>query len=393
MIMADNLLQTIDERRKELSKLKSRFETLLARAQISKNKGQELSLPEFQAFGWKRLEEFLDRFEESLNVPLLENARSILREAGVNFTPQLTDSLKFGLSTRADDLIEILCEVRDELKPIQIGELQSEAKKNIVQLLEEGKWDSLLQQMGKWRELEESLKPITGVMSKDTHLFKAIFQLAVQQGPSTTILTRLGEATERASQIGGESLAERIGLEIPRSEDNPLNDIESDLTKIAGKKEELRQLRGEDIELQGLIEQDTSLRDIINSLDSKIQQAAQALRVETDKAQRLLREYNNMALILEREEHFMPPDTQELKRLREFEKELENEVQGLTRELEKSLSSNARMLIKTLADGAFPKTLQAKQIVDALRELLSKGFAFEIRPLKAGGEVSYEGER
>lgn len=374
--MADNLLQMIEQRGEELSSLKSRFETLLARAQASRNRSQVLSLPEFQAFGWKRLEEFLNRFEESLNVPLLEKARGILKEAGVSFSPQITDSLKSGLSTRADGLIEILCKAKDELNTIQIEELRAETRKNMAQLLVEGKWDELIMRISEWQGLEESLRPIAQEMSKDTQLLNAVFQLALQQGPSTMILTRLDEATERATQIGGKRLGEQIKLETPRSTDDPLSEVESDLTRMAERKEELRQLQGEDIELE--VEEGASLKRIIEGLDNKIKRARKTFGTEHSKAESLLHEYNNMAVVLKIEERSMPP-VSDLKRLEQFNKELVEDVQSLTKELEKSLTSHARTLIKGLSEGKLPKNLPANQVVDALQELLSKGFAFEVR--------------
>lgn len=69
-------------------------------------------------------------------------------------------------------------------------------------------------------------------------------------------------------------------------------------------------------------------------------------------------------------------------RVEQFNKELGEEIQSLTKELEKSLTFHARTLIKTLSEGKLPENLSANQVVDALQELLNKGFAFEVK----GGE-------
>lgn len=122
--MADRSLETIKEKAEKLDDLKYKFESLVQRASENKKKGINISLPEFDAFGWERLEEFIGRFEDAINTPLLEECRIILEDNEIVLDQQILDKLKSGLSVRREGLIEIFREISKDLKEIKITELK-----------------------------------------------------------------------------------------------------------------------------------------------------------------------------------------------------------------------------------------------------------------------------
>ncbi len=374
--MTKELLRTVKENVDTLHDLLYRFDSLLARGEENKKKGIIVSLPEFEAYGWERLGKFLERLEDAVNTPLLEEARSILD--GLEVPLQTLEKLKSALSVRRDGLIAILREMSKEFKKIQNGRLQNRARADIAKYVDDGRWDELVERANKWRKLEEDLGPLLKAMSNGTYLYKAVFERALEEGPLTDLVNKLEEIEGKASRIGGEALKERVKFEEVRSQVNPLGGIEDDLNKIVTKKEELRQLMGEEVEMDKLIERNKPLSTTIDKLDKEYKRVKGLFDVQYRTVEKLLRIHNNLATILKRNAKAMPPETS-LKRLKEFGGELEGDIKKLGNELERTLPADARRFIESLLEGKLPEGWDEKRIVGTLKELLDKKISFEVK--------------
>lgn len=376
--MAGQLSEIVEQKARVLEDLRLRFESLLERAEDSRKKKQLPSLPEFEAFGWGHFGEFLDRLEDALNTPLLEEARDILDKIGIDVNLQIVDKLKSGLSVRRENLVRILQEMDKGLKEIQNEDIQFRAKQDVTGFLEEGKWDDLITRVTDWYTLLKNLEPITVEQAKNTHLYNAVFEVLLQEGPSTEIIDKLKEIEDKASRIGGQPLAKQIKFEAPESQANPLRSVESNLAKIAERKEDIRQLRGENIEVVKFIEESTSFKKVIENLEQSYKVTKETYDCEQDKAKKLLEKYNNLATVLERTPRSMPSQLP-LKALEQFNSEIIRESESLAEQLEKSLTSDTRVFIQDLFEGQLPKNWEADRIVKALEEILNKGFSFEVK--------------
>jgi len=378
LTVADKLSETIKEKAENLSDLKYKFETLVQRAEDSKKKGVNISLPEFEAFGWERFEEFIGRLEDSINTPLLEEARKILDGIVIVVNQPILDRLKSGLYVRREDLIEILQEMSKELKRIQIAKLRSKAKQEMAEYLREGRWDDLLPIVGEWQKLQGRIMPITKEMDKKTFLYNAVFDKALEEGPSTQVIEKLMRIENRALQIGGEHLKERIKFEKAGSQINPLSNVDEDLGKIAKKKEEIRLIKGGDIDLGEFIEKGASLKKIIKRLESKYGEVEKNFNEEYRQTEKLLRKYNNLATILKKNSRSMPTESN-LRQLKEMKEELSKDIKRLETELRESLTQDAREFIDYLLDGRLPEKWEANRVVKVLHEIINSGYTFEIK--------------
>ena len=376
--MTDQLLKLVEEKSESLTDLKYKFETLVQRAEGSKKEELALSLPEFEAFGWERFDEFIRRLEDALNIPLLEEARKIIEDAEIGIDQQILDKLKSGLSVRRERLIEILREMSKELNKIQITNVKYRVKQEIVESLKEGKWDDLITRIQGWQGFQEKVKPIIEKIGPETLLYSAVLEKALEEGPSTQIFEKLAEIERRAYQIGGDSLRKRIMFEKGGSQINPLSNIDEGLRKIAEKKEDLRQITGEDIDLEEVIATVKSLEEMIKRLDEKYKESEKNFKKECSKAEKLLRKHNNLALMLKRPSRSMLPELS-LRQLKEVKKELSEEIEHLEEELHASFTQDARKLIDALLDGKLPVKWDANRVLKALREIVSSGYSFEIK--------------
>ena len=376
--MADKLLDIIKEKAEKIVDLKYKIETLTQRAESSAKKGINISLPEFEAFGWERIEEFAVRLEDAINTPLLEEARKILDEVRIRINQPTLDRLKYGLSVRREGLIEILRELSKELKKIHITELRSKTKKEIAEYLGEGRWDDLLDRVREWQKLQERIVPIKKEMNKKTFLYKAIFDKALEEGPSTQILEKLSSVENRAFQIGGECLKEQIKFEKAGSQINPLSNVDEDLGKIAKNKENMRLIKGEDIDLGELIEAGVSLKKIIKRLESGSAEIERKFKEDYRETEKLLSKYNNLAALLKKDSRSMP-DELNLRQIRVTKEELSTDIESLEAELQKSFTEDARELIDCLLDCRLPEKWEAERVVKILHEIINSGHSFEIK--------------
>jgi regulator of replication initiation timing len=377
--MAVDVFQAIADKAKAFTDHKVRFESLIERAEAARKGEQTISLPEFEAFGWGRFEEFLNRFEESLNSPLLERVRGTLENAGVTLNSQMIERLKDGLTVRREKLVEIAQQTAEGLKTIVIAEVQEKAKQDVGRYLEERKWDSLIERVNGWYQLEQQLASITKIKDKDTPLYNAVFDLVLQQGPQSKVIQTLKEVENTAHGLGGDVLKQQIKFEAPESPENPLATVESNLSKIAQKKEEIRQLQGEDIQIDKFMTKGATLKEVIESLEKERRTISESLDRETKRAREVLERRNNLAALLKEGSHSLPTG-RDMKNVKMVISQLESDIQKLSTELEKSLTPNTRILIENLFNGRLPQGWGAKQVFPAIQELLSKGFSFEVKP-------------
>jgi len=376
--MAFDIFQMIAEKAKSLGDQKVRFENLLQRAEAARENGQGISLPEFEAFGWEHFEEFLNRFEESLNSPLLERARDVLENAGMTPSSQVIEKLKAGLTVRREKLVEILQQMSGDVKRIAIPQVQEKTRQDIGRYLEEGKWDDLLIRVDDWHGLEQELTSIAEGNDENTPLYNAVFELALQEGPSTKLVQKLKELEKLAYDIGSDMLKERIKCETPESPANPLGGVESSLSRIAGKKEDLRQLQGEDVQIDKFIRKDSTLKGVIGTLEKELKKVEEGFTKDNRRATDLLERRNKLAVLLEQEIRSLPPDL-DMKKLQTFISGIEADIKKLSAELEKNLGHDARAFIDNLIGGKLPSAWKEERIVLALQELLDKGFSFEVK--------------
>lgn len=376
--MTARLLETIKEKAEKLGDLKYQFETLVTRAENSKKKGENISLPEFEAFGWERFEEFIGRLEDAVNSPLLEEAREILEDLGISASQSILERLKSGLSVRREGLIEILQQMSKELKTTEITELQSRAKKEITEYLGEGRWDDLIPAVEEWRKLEARIMPFRKGTNRKTLLYKAVFDKALEEGPSTEIIEKLMDVENRAFQIGGNHLKERIKFEKAGSQINPLSNVNEYLGKIAKKKEDLRQLKGEDVDLDGFMKTGESLGRVAKKLESEFRDVESEFKDESRQTEGLLHKYNNLSTILKKASRSMPTELN-LRQLKEMKKELSEDIERLETELRESFTQDTRVFIGCLLESNLPDKWKADRVVRALREIIGAGYSFEIR--------------
>ena len=376
--MADKLLGTIKEKAENLGDLKYRFETMTQRAEDSAKKGVNISLPEFEAFGWERFGEFMVRLEDAINTPILEEARKILDDVGVRINQPILARLKSGLSVRREALIEILRELSKELKKIHITELRSSTKKEMAEYLEGGRWDDLLARVSEWQKLQGEIAPIKKEMDNKTFLYNAIFDKALEEGPSTQIIEKLRGIENRAFQIGGEHLKEQIKFEKAGSQINPLSNVDEVLGKIAKNKENIRLIKGEDIDLVGLIETGVSLKRITKRLGGMYEDKEKKFKEDFRKTEKLLSKYNNLAAILKESLRSMP-DELNLRQLEEMKNELSEDIESLEVKLQKSFTEDAREFINCLFDGRLPEKWEAERVIRVLNEVINSGYSFEIK--------------
>lgn len=376
--MAIDMFQAIAEKTKTFVDQKVRFENLLQRAEAARKSGQSISLPEFEAFGWGHFEEFLNRFEESLNSPLLERVRGTLENAGVTMNSQMIERLKTGLTVRKEKLVEIAQQTAEWLKKIAIAEVQEKAKQDIGRCLEEGKWDNLIEKVNGWYQLEQQLASITKVKDKDTLLYNAVFDLALQEGAPTNVIQKLRELENTAYGLGGDVLKQQIKFEAPENPANPLASVGGNLSKIAGKKEEIRQFQGEDTQLDRFVTKSTSLKGVIEALEKQHRAVSESLDRETKHARELLGRRNNLSVLLKEGSRSLPDDL-DMKKVKTHISQLEGDINKLSTELEKSLTPDARVFIENMIDGRLPKGWDAQRIFSTIQELLDKGFSFEVK--------------
>jgi len=376
--MTDQLLKLVEEKSQDLTDLKYKFETLVQRAEESKKERLILSLPEFEAFGWERFDEFIKRLEDAVNVPLLEEARKTIADAEIGIDQQVLDKLKSGLSMRRAALIEILREMSKELNKIQITCVKSRVKEEMLECLKEGKWDDLITKLQGWQGFEGKVKPIVEKIGPETLLYSAVLKKALEEGPSTQILEKLVEIESKAYQIGGDSLKKRIIFEKAGSQINPLSNVYEDMQKIAEKKEDFRQITGEDIDLEEVMATTKSLEELNESLAERYKKADKNFKKECSEVERLFRRHNNLALMLKKPSRSMLPKLS-LRQLEEVKKELSEEIEHLEKELQASFTQDARNFVDALLDGKLPAKWDAERILKALREIVSSGYSFEIK--------------
>lgn len=374
--MTKELLRSVQEKAEVLDDLKYRFELLLTRLEENRKKGMTISLPEFEAYGWEHLGEFLSRFDDAVNTPLLEEARRILDEVKVPL--QALDKLKSALSVRREGLITILKEMSKELGKIQNMRVQNRAREDLTKYMDEGRWDELFARTNDWRKLEGDFNPFTQAMTENTHLYEAAFEKALEEGPKTDIINKLKGVEDKASSIGGKALMECVKFEVVRSQVDPLHSVEDDLDKIAKKKEELRQLMGEEVNMEKLIERNKPLSMTIEKVNEEFKQVKDLFDSQYRTIEKLLQTRNNLVAILKGSAKVMPPETS-LKRLKEFSNELEGDIKKLESELERTLTEDARSFIENLLEGELPEGWDEKRIVNAIKELLDKKISFEIK--------------
>ena len=375
--MAIDFFQTLDEKANLIQDQKVCFQNLMDRVSLAHDKGQSISLPEFDAFGWGRFDEFLNRFEEALNSPLLEKVRAIFEKVGVALTVEMMEKLKIGLTVRGERLVQIVAATADELNKIGNLEIKEKANQGVEKNLEEGKWDNLVSGVDGWLQLEQQLSEIVKGKSNLTHLYNAVFDLALQEGPASKVAQTLRNLEDTAFTIGGKTLRQLIKLELPENPANPLVDIEAKLTRIAQGKEKNRHISGEDFVLDTMLSKDINLKGIIEALDNEYTKLYRLFESEGRRAAGLLNKHNNLAILLRENPRSMPSDLN-IKKLKLFIEELGKSIKTLSERLEKSLSPDARMFIYDLLEGKLPRW-NAERVFSALQELLSKGFAFEIK--------------
>jgi len=376
--MTDQLAKLVEEKTQGLVDLKYKFETLVQRAEESEKERLTLSLPEFEAFGWERFDEFIRRLEDAVNVPLLEEARKIIEDAEIGIDQQVLDKLKSGLSVRRVALIEILREMSKELNKIQITHVKARVKEEMLECLKEGKWDDLITKVQGWQGFQGKVKPIIEKIGAETLLYSAVLEKALEEGPSTQIFEKLAEIESKAYQIGGDSLKKRIIFEKGGSQINPLSNVDEDLRKIAEKKEDFRQITGEDIDLEEVMGTAKSLEELNESLNERYKKADKNFKKECSEAEKLLRRHNNLALMLKKPSRSMLPKLS-LRQLEEVKKELSEEIEHLEEELQASFTQDARTLIDALLYGKLPAKWDAERILKGLREIVSSGYSFEIK--------------
>lgn len=374
--MTKELLRTIQEKMEALGDLKYRFESLISRLEENRRKKMIVSLPEFEAYGWEHLGEFSNRLEDAVNHPLLEEARRILDD--IEIPLQTFDKLKSALSVRREGLITTLKEMNKELKKIQSERLQNKAREDITRYIDEGRWDELVAKLSNWRKLEVNLGSLMKVMSNDTYLYNAVFEKALEEGPSTGMIDKLKGVEDKASHIGGGTLRDHVKFEEVQSQVNPLASLEDNLEQIAKKKEELRQLTDEEADMNRLIERNKTLSTTIDKLNDEYKRVKELFETQYRTTEKLLQTHNNLATILKSSTKTMPPEIS-LKRLKEFDHELKGEIKKLESELEKTLTTDARRFVENIIEGKLPEGWDEKRIVDTLKELLDKKFSLEVK--------------
>lgn len=376
--MAMDSLHAIADKAQFLQDYRIRFESLLERAEAAEKAKQPVSIPEFEAFGWNHLEEFLNRFEEAVNSPLLEIMRGILENAGVSLDSQKLESLKIGLAVRREGLVEIACQTVHELEKIALTEVLERTRADIATYIEEGQWDNLIERVNSWHGLEQQLASIAGAKGKNTILYNALFDLALKEGQSTKLIQRLSELEGLAHELGGDFLKQQIRFETPESLTDPLGGIESHLREIAQGKEEIRQLRGEEVTLNTLVDKPATLQEIIDALEKRRASDEKGFRQKRAIAQDLRDKHNNLAMILGRNQVSLLDDL-DLRNLETSIGEFQANIDKLLDELEKSLTPDARVLIEYIIDSKLPPKWDAQRTFSAIQELLSKGFFFEVK--------------
>lgn len=376
--MAMDSFHAIADKAHFLQDCSLRFESLLVRAEAAEKNKQPVSIPEFEAFGWNRLEEFLNRFEESVNSPLLEIMRGILENAGVSLDSQKLERLKIGLAVRREGLVEIARQTVQELEKITLTEVLEKAKGNIATYIEEGQWDDLIERVNSWYDLEQQLASIAEAKSKNTILYNALFDLALKEEQSTKLIQRLNELEGLANELGGDLLKQQIRFETPESLTDPLASIETHLRKIAQGKEGIRQLRGEEVALNTLVDKPTKLQEIIDVLEKRRASDEKNFRQKRAIAQDMLDKHNNLAVLLGKNPVSLLDDL-DLRNLETFIGESQVSINKLLDELEKSLTPDARVLIENIIESRLPPKWDAQRTFSAIQELLSKGFFFEVK--------------
>jgi len=376
--MTDKLLNAIKAKADNLEDLKHRFDTLFQRAEKDKQQGTSISLPEFEAFGWERFEEFLGRLEEAVNTPLLEEARRVLDEIEVSMSTLILERLKSGLSVRREALIQILQDMSKKLREIETTELRFKAGEEIARCLEEGRWDDLVTKANDWHKLQEELASILKAMNEKALAYKAVFDKALEEGPSTRIIEKLVVLETKAYQLGTDLLKERIKFEKVESQIDPLGNIEDLLGEIAKKKESIRQNKGTDISISNLIGPDDSLKKVAEKLENERANIQEEFEEEYRQTEKLLRKYKNLATLLKRGLRSMPAESN-LKQLNEMKDQLSKDIESLETELRESFSRDAREFIDCLLDGRIPDEWKSDQIVKVLREIINAGYSFEIK--------------
>jgi len=371
-----SISSTLKDKAAALEDMKIRWEILIGRIKERENR-EAITYPDFEAYGWARLGEFLARLEDAINTPLLEEARSILSEAKIEVTQKILDELKKGLSVRGEGLIEILKAVAAELREISIEKILRKCNEDLKRCLEESRWDSLVSSAIGWKKLGQDLEPFFKDMNDKTLLYNGLFERALEEGPATELAKKLTEIENRAFQIGGEKLRERLRFEEIDNPLNPLGGVDSNLTSIAEKKEDIRQLQGEEIEVDELLEEKMSLEALLKKMEAKYNEVKKVFSSEQKTVEALIRKHNDLVNLLRKPPRIFPEDAN-LKQLRQFSAELETEIKNLEEELTRSFSQDAKIFIECLSEGKLPENWSPKRVIMVLQELLDKRLSFEI---------------
>jgi hypothetical protein len=369
-------LSAFRDKATSLEDMRNKWETMIDH--IRKGESREsLTLPDFEAYGWARLEEFLERLEDAINSPLLEEARSILSNAKIVVTQKVLDELKKGLSVRREGLVDILEVMAAELKDVSIEKVLHKCNESVRSCLEEGRWDNLVPCAKEWKSLSENLESLFEVMNEKTLLYNGIFERALDEGPTTELIKKLDEVKSRAFQIGGQKLSEHLRFENISHPLNPLGKVDSNLTTVAEKKEDINRLQGEEIEIEELLGEDEFLETLLAKLEAKYNAVKRAFNAEQQKVDGLIRKYNDLANLLRKPTHLLPENAN-LKQLKQTSVELEDGINKLENELTGSFSQDAKIFIENLSEGRLPENWNSEQIVTVLQELINKKLSFKI---------------
>lgn len=376
--MTDQLLRLVREKSESIIDLKYKFELLVQRIEDAKKEGLNLSFPEFEAFGWERFDEFIIRLEEALNVPLLEEARNILENSEID--ERILEKLKSGLSVRREGLVKILGETTKEFAKIQELNVKARVKGEISDYLENGKWDELITRIQEWQVFEENAMLIIEKLQGKRQFYWTLFERALEEGPSIQLFENLQEIETKANQIGGDSLLKLLMVEQGGKQINPLSYVDDRLQKIAEKKEDIRHIIGENIDLTNVTVDAKSLECVIKKLDDEYKKVERIFKKKLRDAERLRRRHNNLALILKKPLRSTLPET-DLKQLKNVFEELSEQIKLFEDELHACFTQDARELIDTLCEGSLP-TWEANRVLKTLKEIVSLGYSFEIKSVE-----------
>ncbi len=370
------LLKKVEEKDEEIQNLASRLDVILDR--LSAPDADKIhSLPGFDAFGWEKLGIYIKRLEDAVNEPLLEEARIILEGCGIK--AQNLEYLRASMNRRRREIIAILKEIADEISRITDTKVRAYATEDIQRNIENGDYEGLLERAKNWTTFSKATTTITKDLNDQTHLYRIVLEKALQEGPSTRFIAKLNELEDKASRIGGKSLSSAIRYETTQDRINPILEVDEKLDKLAKKKEEYREIVGGEIDLNPLIQDDTTLDTLTNRINDECG-AARSRRTEKYNALKKVQERRNfIAAILEIDPRPLPSQMLDLVQLEQANNELLKEAVSLEAKLEESLTPDARALLGSLLERKLPDDWKDERIVNTMKELLRKGASFQIR--------------